>query len=103
VETNQTITVRYRMPGKTGAISPEPPLSYLLFEEITEQLGISYIHEENSFIEFNREALIPHMVSSEGPPVAIGDVTGNGLDDIFAGGARHQFGVLFTPARKRTF
>jgi hypothetical protein len=51
-------------------------------------VGIPYRHIENKFVEFNREALIPHMVSSEGPAAAVGDVNGDGRDDLFLGGAK---------------
>lgn len=65
------------------------------FEDVTEQVALSYKHEENKFIEFNREQLIPHMASTEGPKIAVGDVNGDGKEDFFVGGAKHQPGFLF--------
>ncbi|MDH5609728.1 MAG: VCBS repeat-containing protein, partial [Cyclobacteriaceae bacterium] len=53
-------------------------------------LDIPWAHKENGFSDFSREALIPHMNSTEGPALAIADVTGDGLDDIFVGGAKYQ-------------
>jgi len=35
--------------------------------DITEQTGLLFRHEENQFNEFDREQLMPHMVSREGP------------------------------------
>lgn len=102
VEVNQTLTVRYE--NASEPMLPETRTEpQALFEEITDRLNIHWKHEENSFIEFNREALIPHMVSREGPALAIGDVTGNGLDDIFAGGARRQKAVLLIQQQDGTF
>ncbi len=64
---------------------PEPPFT---FREKTTDVGIDYVHTENDFVEFNREGLIPFMVSAEGPGVAIGDLNQDGRDDIFLGSSK---------------
>jgi hypothetical protein len=56
--------------------------------------NIPYRHSENKFIEFNREALIPHMFSAEGPAAAVGDINNDGRDDLFLGGAKWKVGLL---------
>lgn len=60
----------------------------LAIEEVQEKFGLNSVHTENPFVEFNREVLIPHSNSSEGPALAIGDLNGDGRDDIFVGGAK---------------
>src|SRR6266550_3369243 len=66
IPTAQTLTIDYRDAGAPAKATPAPA-AVSLFEEVTSRLNISYKHEENSFNEFNREALMPHMVSREGP------------------------------------
>jgi hypothetical protein len=65
-----------------------------LFEDVTSRLAIEYRHGENDFFDFNREPLMTHLLSTEGPALAVADVNGDGLDDIYAGGAKWQPGKL---------
>jgi hypothetical protein len=64
-------------------------------EDITAQTGLEFLHRENRFVEFDREPLIPHMVSTEGPAMAVADINDDGLEDVFIGSARNAKSGLF--------
>ncbi|WP_299529608.1 VCBS repeat-containing protein [Ulvibacterium sp.] len=52
-------------------------------------------HEENNYVDFNNERLLPQMNSNEGPAFAMADVNKDGKLDFFVGGAKNQTGRLF--------
>lgn len=63
--------------------------------DITAETGLGYQHTENRFVEFDREPLIPHMVSAESPCMAVADINHDGLEDVFIGGARGSKPAVF--------
>lgn len=71
------------------------PLQGKQMVDITGATGLQYNHIENLFNEFNREPLLPHMLSTEGPALAVGDANKDGLDDIFIGASKGYKPGLF--------
>jgi len=57
--------------------------------------ALPWRHRENSYNDFKQQYLIPHMESTRGPKMAVADVNGDGLDDLFVCGAKGQAGALF--------
>ncbi|WP_340105654.1 VCBS repeat-containing protein [Rhodohalobacter sp. 8-1] len=66
--------------------------------------GLSdWSHERYSYSDFDRERLLLHMRSTEGPALCTGDVNGDGRDDVYTGGARDQAGTLWTQNKEGAF
>ncbi|MDC7997323.1 VCBS repeat-containing protein [Gilvibacter sediminis] len=53
-----------------------------------------FTHKENASLEFNLDPLIAYASTNEGPGVAVADVNGDGLEDVFFCGAKGQASVL---------
>ncbi len=75
----------------------------LSLEDITKQYGLSYLHKENLFVEFDREPLMPFMASQEGPALAVADINGDKLDDVFVGSAKWEKSAVFIQQKNGTF
>ena len=72
-------------------------------KDITASTGLLYRHEENDFHEFDREPLIPHMLSTEGPALATGDINGDGLEDVYISASKWKKSGLFIQNKNGTF
>ncbi len=99
---NQFVTIRQAEAGARRPPNPPTTLSALL-TDVTDKTALDFKHHENDFVDFDREPLMPKLVSTEGPFIAVGDVNGDGLDDIFIGGAKGQASRLFIQQRDGRF
>ena len=93
IQADETIELKQSdaLPKKTNTTVT----SAKIFADVTEKSGITFKHSENEFIDFKDEVLLPYQLSKQGPALAKGDVNGDGLEDIFIGGAINQSGILY--------
>lgn len=70
------------------------------FTDITGMFPDDLIHQENDFNDFDRDGMLFKMNSTEGPGMAVGDINGDGLEDLFLCGAKGYQGKLFIQNRE---
>jgi hypothetical protein len=97
VAAGQPVIVRQVDAAARERASAAPARTLLM--NVTEQVALDFVHRENAFVDFDRERLIPKLLSTEGPPVAVADVNGDGLADMYLGGAKDQAGRLLLQRR----
>jgi len=81
---------RQAYPGKyiTEQSKPSNPL--------IKQIKAPFLpHVEDAYNDFNYEQLVIEKVSKEGPAGAIGDVNGDGYQDVFIGNAKRTQGQIY--------
>lgn len=96
---NQTDAAETRSPDALAAAATAPgqwfqPLSLR---------GLKYSQHAPTQVDYDVQPLLPYLVSRHGPPIAVADVNGDGLDDVFIGGGGGVPGKLFIQRKDGSF
>jgi enediyne biosynthesis protein E4 len=105
VPSNQVLRVSHKdAKDENGGINkdrkrkPDP-----LLTNVTREKQIGFKHEEKDIIDFNIQRTIPHKFSQAGPALAVGDINGDELEDLFIGGSAGRSGVIYRQQKNGTF
>ncbi|MGI4804102.1 MAG: CRTAC1 family protein, partial [Janthinobacterium lividum] len=85
VKANQNLSVNISNAVNSTALQPDAVFKGY-FKEVTDSLGLRFKQKNIDFIDFNVQKLLPHKLSEYNPALAVGDVDGNGTDDLIIGG-----------------
>ena len=83
VKVNQTLIVKAAKNRKPFDYKKLHPVPLAVFKKTDSNLGINFTHQENDYIDFLAQKMIPYQRSDRGPATAIGDLNGDGKEDIF--------------------
>ena len=95
VKANQVLTVNI-VDAKDNYSYEQPAVAAnALFKEVTRAIGINYKHWDYDQIDFNIQTLLPHKLSEYCPALSVGDIDGNGFDDLIIGGNANKHAHIF--------
>jgi hypothetical protein len=94
-------------PGEVAHRSParltHPADPAALFAESAHARGVDFTDGSQPVDEFSRQRLLPRRQGMNGPAIAVADVNGDGIADMFVSGTAGQTGVLYLGQPDGTF
>lgn len=100
VSANQTLVLRK---NESQNLNDEPKPEPLFVQLNPEALGIVEGHQGNVFRDKIFSPLMPYTLSNLGPATAVGDINGDGLQDLFIGGGQEQAAGVYLQQTDGTF
>lgn len=101
IKTNQVLLVDYSK-AMAGRREVNPGKS-TLFKEIASDVNLLFKHSQNDIVDFDFQRTIPHKFSEFGPSLTVGDVNGDGLEDVYIGASPGYDGKFFLQQNNGTF
>lgn len=93
VNTNAFITLKQT--DANLVFKPITKFANAIYQNSTADVTGDIYHKENNYKDFDDQRLIPKMLSTDGPRIAVADVNGDGLEDFYIGSAIADTAKLF--------
>ena len=78
---------------ETGVAEKSEMSKDRLFESV--DILSSLEHRENDYLDYREQVLLPHKMSQFGPAIAVADINGDGLDDIYFGQSANESSSIY--------
>jgi len=103
IKSDQLITVGENKTDADSSVSIFTNTTASLFEDCTTTSGINFIQQEDPYVDFKYQRLLPYQLSMQGPKLCKGDVNNDGLEDIYICGPYGQPGILLLQKKDGSF
>ncbi len=74
-----------------------------LLKELNHFIKEDFVHKDEDYNDFDREFLLPHKNSNQGPCIIVGDINGDLKDDFFIGAGYGHSGYIFEQEKDNKF
>ncbi len=95
IAAHQLLTLRQQEATDALTVPEKVEVTNPMFHEVSHQYKLSYRHQEDNYVDFKIQPLLPHMHSRGGPGIAVGDMNGDEREDFYIGGAAGYSGQIF--------
>jgi hypothetical protein len=91
IASNQSLTLNYNENDVTQSTLSKTKNPLFSSTEILSDIK----HVENDYDDYKEQVLLPHKLSQFGPAIAIGDINGDGREDLFIGQSTGTASIIY--------